>query len=132
MGKARAYEAKLDKSQFNALIGRNVRKQRIAAGYKLEEVSDILGLSVAAVGMMERGDRGMTSYNLFKVASIFGVSPGVFYEDDSVAQKDSSSQIDKRRKTNLTKLAAFTGTLSDDELEYVVLMAKNLPSASHK
>ncbi|MDR2167282.1 MAG: helix-turn-helix domain-containing protein [Clostridiales bacterium] len=121
---AKSYEPKLDKKQFNVMIGQNVRKQRIYAKYSIEEISKILGLSPAAVGLMERGDRGITSYNLYKLAGIFGISVGAFY-DDSEVDPPSTPEL-RRRKTQLNRLTTFTNKLSDGELEHVVLMTKNL------
>jgi transcriptional regulator with XRE-family HTH domain len=123
---SKSYEPKLDKKQFNVMIGKNVRKVRIAANYSIDELAKVLALSPAAVGLMERGDRGITSYNLYKLASIFDVGVGVFYGDTD-SQPAFASPSQKRRKTQLNRLATFSNKLTDDELEYIVLMAKNLP-----
>lgn len=115
----------MDKNQFNAMIGKNVRKQRVAAGFSLEEAARMVGLTVAAVGLMERGERGITSFNLRKLSSAFGISVEAFYNEDWKKESEKTEEA-KSRKNKLNKLNAFTSKLSDEELDVVIYLAKSL------
>ena len=62
--------AKITKKQ----IGHNIRTRRKKLGLSIEQLSEAIDISVGFLGLVERGDRGLSLNNLFKVSSILGCS----------------------------------------------------------
>lgn len=56
------------------LIGANIRRERILRSMSMEELADILQLSVAFLGLIERGQRGSNLANLMKIADVFEIT----------------------------------------------------------
>jgi len=115
---------KMSKRQFNRIIGSNIRKKRIEFGLTMEVLSKSMELSNAALGFMERGERGTTSFNLYKLADIFGVPMEYFY-----AGVNETTSLPSQREIRFKKLDGFTKHLTDSELDFLIQMAKRLPKA---
>lgn len=56
-------------------VGSVLRQARKQRGYVLRQVSEVAGVSVAAVGQWERGENDLTMDNLRKVATFLGIDP---------------------------------------------------------
>jgi len=125
-GEAKEYERysgyNVSRRHFNVMVGHNIREQRKACKLSIDDVAKILDMSIAAVGLMERGDRGQTSYNLAKLAKAFGITADVFFEDVGVL----GSSADRRKGAQLHKLEAIADSLSEGELEHIILIAESL------
>jgi transcriptional regulator with XRE-family HTH domain len=64
---------KLDKETMK-LIGSNIRRERLMRKMSLEGLAEILQLSTAFLGLIERGQRGAKLANLMKIADVFGIT----------------------------------------------------------
>jgi len=114
----------VSRRRFNVMVGHNIRRERISCGLTIDDVAKILDMSIAALGLMERGDRGQTSYNLARLADAFGVSVGVFYND--VGDVPGATSVNRRKNAQIHKLEALAEGLSESELEHIVLITENL------
>lgn len=66
-------------------ICEKIRIKRLAAGLTMEEMALKLGYSGnSAISKIERGDMKITTDLLEKIADIFGVSPGWFFDYDDI------------------------------------------------
>ena len=61
---------KLGKEKMK-LIGANIRHERNLRNMTMDELAEILQLSVAFLGLIERGQRGAKLANLIKIAEVF-------------------------------------------------------------
>ena len=61
-------------------VGNNVREKRTEAGLSQDEVANHLGISLAEYQEYESGDRRFGGDHLLKLARLFGVSLGRFFE----------------------------------------------------
>ena len=55
-------------------IGANIRRERLLRRISMEELSEVLQLSTAFIGLIERGQRGAKLANLMKIAEVFGIT----------------------------------------------------------
>ena len=119
-------ELTISKRQFNIIIGANLKKERLAHDMKQEELAKILGVTIPAIGLMERGERSITSRNLGKFAHIFEVPIDTFY------QGVGGTNTAGKHRSKYQKLAALAKGLEDYELDYIIAMIKNLPQPQQK
>jgi len=119
---------KMSKRQFNKIVGENIRKKRISLRMTLEDLAKALDVTTAAVGLVERGERGATSYNLYKLSNLFDMPVDAFYHSIDVA----SPSIPERRKAQFQKLDALAANLTESELDYLIIMAKRLPNLNRQ
>ena len=69
----------MTKFELQAIVARNIRKQRKIHGLTIAEMASLLDLTPGAFGLIERGDRGLTIHNLFKLSNIFGQPTDYFF-----------------------------------------------------
>ena len=53
-----------EKELFNTALGKRVKEARRAAGLKGEEAAEMAGITAQFLSEVERGKKGITSYNL--------------------------------------------------------------------
>ena len=119
-------ELTISKRQFNVIVGANLKKERLAHDMKQEELAKILGVTIPAIGLMERGERSITSRNLGKFAYIFEVPIDTFY------QGIGGTNAAGKHRSKYQKLVALAKSLEDYELDYIIAMIKNLPQPQPK
>lgn len=56
-------------------MGRRVRAFRKLKGYTQQQLADSVGISLAVLGAVERGNRRLEDKILNKIADVLGVSP---------------------------------------------------------
>ena len=111
---------KFIKNEYRILVGRNIRTLRINRGLEIEDLAEILDVTVGHMGLMERGERGVSSYFIAKLAETFNVSTDVFYsETDTMLFKPNNEAL-------LDKLNIIAKGLTEDKLELVIDIAKGI------
>ncbi|QWE98147.1 helix-turn-helix domain-containing protein [Cupriavidus sp. EM10] len=58
-----------------AIFAMNVRSTRRALGLSQEELAELAGVHRTYVGMLERGEKNVTIYNIERIADALGVEP---------------------------------------------------------
>ena len=61
-------------SSYRKHIGANIRYERTIRSMSIDELAEMLHLSTAFIGLIERGQRGAKLSNLIKTAEIFGIT----------------------------------------------------------
>jgi transcriptional regulator with XRE-family HTH domain len=62
-------------SPLVAIFAANVRRHRLALGFSQEELAEAAGVHRTYVGMLERGEKNVTIYNIERIATALGVPP---------------------------------------------------------
>lgn len=62
--------------QLVAVFAANVRQRRLALGLSQEELAEAAGVHRTYVGMLERGEKNVTIYNIERIAIALDVEPG--------------------------------------------------------
>ena len=108
------------------IIGRNIRRLRDNHGLSTEELAGMLDLSVAFIGLIERGQRGLKLDNLIKLTEIFSIDINDLiqpnYDSGSTVSEGKENLKEKRRKT----LNSLVYDLDEKELEFVISCIKSL------
>lgn len=67
-------------SRLVKVFAKNVRAKRAALGLSQEELAEKAGLHRTYIGMLERGEKNVTIYNIERLAKALGVSPSSLLE----------------------------------------------------
>ncbi|WP_088104310.1 helix-turn-helix domain-containing protein [Halalkalibacter urbisdiaboli] len=54
--------------QLNQSVGKNIKARRLQNGLTLEKLAEDADLSVNYIGQVERGEKNITIYTLFRIA----------------------------------------------------------------
>lgn len=68
-------------SALVSVFAANVRKKRLALGLSQEELAEAAGVHRTYVGMLERGEKNVTIYNIERIAIGLGVAPHTLLKD---------------------------------------------------
>lgn len=68
--------------EVKQLVGQRVREERVAARYKLEEFSAELELDPTHLSRIERGERGLDSLLLARIAGLLNVPMDAFFDEE--------------------------------------------------
>lgn len=61
--------------QLVTIFAANVRKRRRALGLSQEDLAEAAGVHRTYIGMLERGEKNVTIYNIERVADALGIEP---------------------------------------------------------
>lgn len=64
------------------IVGRNVKRLRIAAGLSQAKLAERMGVDRAYVSGLELGQRNPTILTLWHVAQALGVKAGAFFDEE--------------------------------------------------
>ena len=124
------YSANVDigitKAQLNARCGLNMRILRERLGLTVGEVADLLGYSESHISSMERGERTITSFQLYKIANRFNLTVNDFCYDIIDNKKASKEEI------ALEKLSVIAKGLVVDGIEVLCTVASQLQKQQRK
>jgi len=116
----------MTKEKLRVIIGKNIRRQREIRKLSTEEFAELLDLTPGFMGLVERGQRGATPINLYKMSEIFDTSiDELFSKDNKKPQKMREPDLlDIKR----SKINAVMYDLTSEELEFVLLTIKSVKS----
>ena len=66
---------KPDQCRLVAIFATNVRRRRLELDLSQEELAELAGVHRTYVGMLERGEKNVTIYNIERIALALGVEP---------------------------------------------------------
>jgi transcriptional regulator with XRE-family HTH domain len=111
----------MHKRVLNTTVGANIRNERQAQNITREELAEIMKLSTAHIGMIERGERGVTANNLVKLAKVLGVPIGRFTHSQENRQipynEEYSYNEESESKERLLQMIPF---MSSSEVDYLI------------
>ena len=113
----------MTKSEFKALVGKNLKKQRMKHGLSKDDLAVLLNLTPSFIGLIEQGERGLTSYNLFKLTHVFNMPAEDFMT--GISSSPSSYSGDYESKCH-RKLTILTKRLPQSKLEFLIAMVHAL------
>ena len=71
----------MNKKQLLLCFGEQIRNRRIELGLSQEALAERAGLHRTYVGMIERGEKNITLYNLLKFAKALNITLGDLLQD---------------------------------------------------
>lgn len=62
-------------SALVSVFAANMRKKRLALGLSQEELAEAAGVHRTYIGMLERGEKNVTIYNIERIAKALDIEP---------------------------------------------------------
>ena len=103
-------------STFNMNLAASIRKFRKNAKLTLSQLEALTGIRSQALSQIERVDRTVNSYNLFKLAKVFGVTIDMLIGIENEA--DSNSKVKK-----IDELSKLAFTLPEEKIDTLLSVA---------
>ena len=114
-----------DKRGLDTIIGKNIRIARKERNISMEELGNAMGLTVAHVGLVERGLRGATATSLWRLSQFLNVSiDSLFVPHDTKAASESKGEA--TAETARKKIQSLLICLDDNSMAYIVHTIKGL------
>lgn len=76
-----------------AIFAANVRVRRAELGYSQEALAELAGVHRTYVGMLERGEKNVTIYNIERLAQALRTSPASLLIGSPPLQKKTKRQL---------------------------------------
>jgi len=115
-----------NKESLDIIIGNNIIKERTLRNMSREDLADIMDLTVAHLGLIERGKRGVVAHTFYKLGRTFGVPLETFFEISSEINLEEHFVGDKQLGDNRKKIMSMLTNLSEAEIEFTVDFLKGL------
>lgn len=84
----------MDRTLFQKEIGEKLRNARKSRGLTMEQTARVLGLSSSYLGLVERGERCLSSQKIVRFCNLFGVSPEYILIGGDAGNNNFSSKKD--------------------------------------
>ncbi len=119
-------------SNLKKQIGANIRYERISRNISIEELAEMLELSSAFVGLIERGQRGASVKNLIKISEIFSVSiDSLINTNRSSYSNLSENKENQNIKVKQETIDSLLYNLDKSELDFIISVIRNLKQLKH-
>ena len=105
------------KLKIDSAVGINIRRERSLRKITRSEMAKVIGVTEHHLGLMERGERGVTSANLLKIANLIGKPIGSFFEPLNPETPTALPANSCREK-----IEVLLKTCNEKELELVAAM----------
>ena len=63
-----------EKQKINVLVGSNIKRERVKAGYTQETFSELIGIGTKSLSAIERGTVGVSLATLLKICNVLSIS----------------------------------------------------------
>ena len=63
-----------EKQELDILIGGNIKRERLKAGYTQQEFSELIGIGEKSLSAIERGTVGVSLSTLLKICNVLSIS----------------------------------------------------------
>ncbi|WP_313558823.1 helix-turn-helix domain-containing protein [Ruminiclostridium cellobioparum] len=101
------------------VLGKRIREERTSRNLTIEQLAEIVTLSPSYLGLVERGERGLSVEKLIKVAGVFGISV------DSLLLDTGTSTVSR-----FSEIEALLSNMKDEDVRFVVEFVKLLKERS--
>jgi len=113
----------MTKQQFKKVIGENIRSERLQRKMSIDELAELLELTSGFVGLIERGRRGATAYNIHRLSEIFGLNVDKLYTPSHISSKVILSE-DVTSTARHQRLMSLSYDLTEKELDFLISTVK--------
>lgn len=102
---------------LNKTIGFNIRFLRTQRDLSMEELAEMLNISTAFVGLIERGQRGASVKNLLKLSKIFNIQVDYFLNNEI---------FEANEKNNYDTLYSLMYDLEFEKINFLIAIVREL------
>lgn len=72
-----------EKKEIDLLVGNNIKRERIKAGYTQEKFSELIGIGTKSLSAVERGTVGVSLTTLLRICKVLSVSSNSLLFEES-------------------------------------------------
>ena len=72
-----------EKKELDLLVGSNIKRERIKAGYTQEQFSELIGLGTKSLSAIERGTVGVSLATLLRICKVLSISSNLLLFENS-------------------------------------------------
>lgn len=110
------------------IIGKNIRQERKARKFSVENMAEFLELSISYIGLLERGDRCPSLKIVYKLCELFGITPDdlLLESEADFAKLHVAEDKNVYLKYKIDALTSFLAAMNETELDFVISVVKNL------
>ncbi|MCD7905426.1 MAG: helix-turn-helix transcriptional regulator [Clostridiales bacterium] len=103
--------------ESNMLVGANIRYERKLRNLTIDELAEIVDITLSHLGLIERGQKGITIKNLCKLADFFSISIDTMLNRDieGLTKRDEFSSLYIKRE----KVKNQIETLNETEINFI-------------
>lgn len=101
---------------IDALVGRNVRVQRLRKGLSQEKLAALLGITFQQVQKYERGVNRIGSGRLYRISRIFDIPLTALFEGSEAEPGTAGSMLDLLADPHSMRLVQAMAEIADTEL----------------
>ena len=83
-----------EKTAIDRLVGSNIKRERVKAGYTQEAFSELIGIGTKSLSALERGTVGVALTTLLKICKVLSISSNSLRSENS--QKNDVQSITER------------------------------------
>lgn len=109
-------------SNYNVLVGKNIKYARESKSFTKKEFSNLIGISPSFLGMIEDGERGTSIKNLIKISELLQISLDDMLKIDMTEEGDEKSikaNVSKKEDKKF-RLNAYLDKLDEKGLELIL------------
>ncbi|MCL2378353.1 MAG: helix-turn-helix domain-containing protein [Defluviitaleaceae bacterium] len=114
------------KTNIDKAIGKNIEKERTSRNMSRDELAEIMGLTASNLGLIERGERGVTMVNLTKFIKTFDIPAEVLVGGPSMSEKPKDDIHETIGFKNRKKLRSLISSFSDAEVALLIHVIKGI------
>jgi len=107
----------MTKRELCVVMGKTIRAERQSRGLTIDELSELVNISPGYMGLIERGERGVTTHKLMNFSHIFGLPTDNFFQHCSV-------EVPSGVKVLRDKINLLTSGFSEKELGFLVVVVQ--------
>lgn len=83
-----------EKEKIDLLVGNNIKRERVKAGYTQEKFSELIGIGTKSLSAIERGTVGVSLTTLLRICNVLSISSNSLLFENS--QKNDVQSITER------------------------------------
>ena len=72
-----------EKKEIDLLVGNNIKRERIKAGYTQEKFSELIGIGTKSLSAIERGTVGVSLSTLLRICKVLSISSNSLLFEES-------------------------------------------------
>ena len=109
--------------KLRLVMGSNLRKIRTTQKITIDELAHVMDLSPSFISLIERGDRGITSFNLRKLSEILNVSANEFFKEP---QQGKIIKNKDKENFKLEQIEFYSKKMNKKEIEMAIKFMQGL------
>ena len=108
----------MQKKDANKRVGAKIKRIREAKMLTRDELAEMINLTSSHLGLIERGERGITARNLYVMSDALQTPVGAFFTDDKAPRPERGPAM-KRDEINRKRITALLDHIKGTNLEHL-------------